>query len=296
MINKEKSFISVVFYLRNSEKYIIPFLENLLPSLNKYFECFEIICVNNDSTDNSINIIKQFHKENYPSISLNIVTLSYCRSIEEAMASGIDLAIGDFVFSFDSILFDYDETMIINAYKKSLEGNDVVFISPNKKVTLSQKLYYLLYNFGVQKEMKIYPERFKIISRRAINRVGKMSKFFSNNSSVLKSCGLDNTTIFYDPSKAYIKYDKLEKKERYSKAIESLILYTNISNKIMLILSIVFFISSLLAFGKVISLFYLLLSIGLFISIVIIKHMQVLLNVTHRNHVHLIRSIEKVVK
>ncbi|KAI4452809.1 hypothetical protein C823_007394 [Eubacterium plexicaudatum ASF492] len=53
MINKEKNFISVVIYVHNAEKTIKTFLETVIDTLEKNFEHCEIICVNDESTDDS---------------------------------------------------------------------------------------------------------------------------------------------------------------------------------------------------------------------------------------------------
>lgn len=299
MINKEKSFVSVVFYVRNFELYIEKFISSVMKVIGENFEHYEFICVNNDSTDKTIDILKKVHNEKFSDVSLNIISLSYCKSIEEAMASGLDLAIGDFVYEFESIILDYETNLIIEAYKKSLEGNDVVFVSPNKKVTIIQKIYYNIYNFGVKKDQKIYPERFKIFSRRAINRVGKMSKYFSNNTSVLNTCGLDNSTIFYNASKKYIKYDKEEKRERISKGLESLLIHTYSIQYFLIVMSFIFFLATVMTlFLKNTTLFacFFICFICVILTLLLVQYIHTLLNMTFKNKVHLIKNIEKVVR
>lgn len=296
---KEKSFVSVVFYVRNFEEYIENFIIKLIPTIDDKFENYEFVCVNNDSRDESINILKRIHNERYLNVSLNIITLSYCRSIEEAMSAGIDLAIGDFVFTFDSILIDYSLETIYQSYLKALEGNDLVFVSPDKKVTVMQNIYYALYNFGLKKDMHISPERFKLFSRRGINRIGSMYKYFSNNSLTLISCGLDYYRIFYTPSKQHIKYDKEERSERIYKAIESLLVHTNsIQYLLMLLFSICFLISIILFVIKnyILACSTSIITVFFLLTLLVVQYIHILLNMMFNNKVHLIKNIEKVVK
>ena len=60
IINKEKNFISVVVYVHNNEDNIINFLEKINNKLDENFENYEIICVNDKSSDNSVQEIKKF--------------------------------------------------------------------------------------------------------------------------------------------------------------------------------------------------------------------------------------------
>lgn len=296
---KEKSFVSIVFYMRNYQNYVEPFIDKIIPLFNDNFEHFEVICVNNNSTDDSVSILKDaYNKYNYD-VPLNIVTLSRCTSIDEALSAGIELAIGDFIYSFNSVLIDYDLSMITQAFKESLNGNDAVVVSPNKKTTFIQKMYYCLYNFGVNKDSKIHPEKFKILSRRVINRIGNMSNYSYSNMSSLNACGLQIETVFYVPSKLIIKYDKEEKNERIHKALESLILHTNTFQYLILMVSLSLLIVSVILFATRLYIYstlvficgLLMLSVTAIISFIHIQTKLILVNDTY-----LIKSVDKVVK
>ena len=63
MKNKEKNFISAVVYVRNAEKTIKKFIESITESLSKNFLKYEIILVNDGSTDDSIKMIKEASKK-----------------------------------------------------------------------------------------------------------------------------------------------------------------------------------------------------------------------------------------
>ena len=58
VLNKEKNFASAVVYIHNNENQIESFLDNIYNVLEKTFEKFEIICVNDSSDDNSVEKIK----------------------------------------------------------------------------------------------------------------------------------------------------------------------------------------------------------------------------------------------
>lgn len=294
---KEKSFISAIFYYRNYDSYIEAFLDALIPSLEKSFEHFELICMNNDSTVDSIEHLKKIHLSKYGHIPMTIVTLPYCKSIDEAMAIGIDTAIGDFIYEFDSILVDYDVNLIKRVYDTCVAGKDIVMVCPDRKVTPQQKGYYALYNFGVEKDKKIYPARFKFFSRRAINRIEKVSATGFNSIPVINNCGLEVENIYYSPSGKVISYDHKEKKERINKGVESIIRRTRTVEKILSIGSTIFITSGLINVCRrnkaVASTLVILGSMGIFTNIII---SAVKVELEDNRPEHLVRNIEKVMK
>lgn len=298
-MEKEKCFISVVFYVRNYEKYIEKFLTTILSQLDNHFEHYELICVNNDSSDTTIKEVKDICYSHNEDFVLNIINIAYCRSIEEAMSAGIDFAIGDFVYQFNSIIIDYEEDMIFEAYKAAIQNNDIVIISPNKKYTLQQKIYYSIYNLGVKKDMRIQPERFHLLSRRVINRMDRISNSYTNNVAIFSRCGLKSKTICYTPSNLYIKYDKSEKSERLYKALESLIVYTNSIPYLMIAASIIFLVLCIInacLVNLLVSSIFFLCFILISLCTVILQYLHILINLNFKKQIHLIKSVDKVVK
>ena len=57
---KEANFVSAVIYIHNNEREITPFLEWLDTQLDLNFKKYEIICVDDGSTDQSFKIIKNW--------------------------------------------------------------------------------------------------------------------------------------------------------------------------------------------------------------------------------------------
>ena len=57
--DKEKNFLSAVVYVHNSENEIGSFIDRLYKQLNENFLKFEIICVNDASTDTDLWFLKE---------------------------------------------------------------------------------------------------------------------------------------------------------------------------------------------------------------------------------------------
>lgn len=128
---KENNFISAVIYIHNCEDTIYEFLKMLDTNFEKHYKQYELICVNDCSSDESINEIKKYSKEAKGSIT--ILNMSFYQGLELSMNAGRCLAIGDFVYEFDIPIKIYSFDTIYSLYTRSLGGYDIVTVSPQKK-------------------------------------------------------------------------------------------------------------------------------------------------------------------
>lgn len=308
--NKEKNFISAVIYIHNNENNIIDTLRNINKILHDNFEKYEIICVNDYSTDNSVDQIRKFSKDVKGTV-VSILNMSYYQGLELSMGAGVDLSIGDFVFEFDSTIMDYSPETIIEVYFRSLKGYDIVSAAPKKKMRKSSKLFYDVFNGYSNNPNKLKTETFRILSRRAINRVQSMNKTIPYRKAIYANCGLKIDTIYYKcTDKLYIK--KGDEATRKNVAIESLILFTDIAYKAAIMMTFVMMIGiigvgiyTLTVFIKdqpvagwtTTMLFLSVAFLGVFaILAVIIKYLSILVDLTFKKQKYMIESIEKLTK
>lgn len=308
--NKEKNFISIVLYIYNSEDKIEVFLNKINTILYNNFEKYEIICVNDASTDNSLNIIRNFSSSLNGQV-INIINMSFYQGLELSMNAGRDLAIGDFVYEFDSIYIDYNIDTIMEVYFRSLKGFDIVSAIPRTKRRKSSKIFYSIFNKYASTQYKLDTETFRILSRRAINRVHSMSKTIPYRKAIYSNCGLKLDFVIYDTIRNPV-YDKGHqvKEKRRDIAIDSLILFTDIGYKVsigmtifMMIITIITAIYTLVIFlnktpiaGWTTTM--LLLSISFFgvfaILAIIIKYLSILIDLVFKKQNYTIESIEKI--
>lgn len=310
--NKEKNFISAVVYVHNNEKNIAYFLKTLNEYLNKNFDNYEIICVNDKSHDNSVEEIKKVAKDISETV-ISIVNMSYYQGIELSMNAGIDLAIGDFVYEFDNIIVDYEPDTIIKVYQESLKGYDIVSAKSNSKKRFTSNIFYKLYNKNSNSMYKIHTETFRILSRRAINRVKSMNKTIPYRKAVYANCGLKLSVIKYNSLKSVNK--KLSKEinnTRKNLAVDSIILFTDLAYKFAIVMSVVMMIVVVLTGIYTLYIFFaskpiegwtttmLLLSFAFFgifaILTIMIKYLSIIIDLIFKKQKYLIESVEKVTK
>lgn len=310
--NKEKNFMSAVVYVHNNEKEIGEFLEKINGELNKNFEKYEIICVNDSSTDNSIEEIKKV-ADNISGTIVSIINMSYYQGIELSMNAGVDLAIGDFVYEFDNINIDYDLDVIMKVYQESLKGFDIVSAKANKKERLTSRLFYKVYNKNSNSMYQIHTETFRILSRRAINRVKAMNKTIPYRKAVYANCGLKLSVVKYDVVKdVNTKISKETSDIRKGLAMDSIILFTDVSYKIAIIMAVIMMLVAIGTGIYTIVVFFcgrpiagwtttmLLLSFAFFgifgILTIMIKYLSIVIDLIFKKQKYLIESIEKITK
>lgn len=311
---KEKNFISCVVYLHNDHQVVKEFLGWVCRSMRENFERYEVICVNDGCTDDTVLQVRDFLEEEQQSHVVTLINLSYYQGVENAMNAGRDLAVGDFLFEFDSCIKDFDESLMMDIYRRSLAGFDVVVAAPLHHVPLSSRLFYMVYNWGNQYKGKIRQERFRIISRRAINRVNQMNAYIPYRKALYASCGLKMDTILYD-NKVYSRklHNKEERGKRSGLAFDTIIIFTNVLEKVSMLLSVGFMAMMLFTLGNIIYTFFgdvkpvegwlstvCLISVGFFMLFVmltmIFKYLSVILNMMFRRQRYVIEGVEKLTK
>ncbi len=301
MANKEKNFISAVIYVHNDESVIGVFLQTVIRVLEDNFEHSEIICVNDFSSDGSVQAVRRTGSQARHT-TVTVLNMSYFHGVETSMNAGVDLAIGDFVLEFDSCVLDFAPQEIMNVYRKSLTGYDIVSASPDKKQRLNRFTDY---------SYKLYSERFRVLSRRVINRISSMNKSVPYRKAVYANCGLKTMNVKYPAmGGGQGKEDKAERKYRTELAVNSMILFTQLGYRFSVTMTVIMmlvavFVAAYSAFvylfstpvaGWTTTIFFMSFAFfGLFgILTIIIKYLQILVDLVFRRKKYSFESIEKL--
>ena len=309
MLEKDKNFISAVVYVRNCEERIADFIRMLVSVLNNNFEHSEIICVNDCSDDKSTDKIREISRQS-GSTCISVINMSYYHGLEMSMNAGDDLAIGDFIFEFDNTYMDFEPEEIMKAYRRSLEGYDIVSASPDKKERSSSAVFYKVFSSFSGNDRRMNTESFRVISRRAINRVHSMSRTIPYRKVAYLNCGLKTDNIIYKQTAAGFRTDDKDRGYRFNLAVDTLILFTDIGYKFSLAMTlfmmavsvlvviysfIIYFTTHPIAGWTTTILFLAIAFFGLFgVLTVIIKYLQLLVDLTFKRKHYSFESIEKL--
>lgn len=310
-MNKEKNFASAVIYVHNAENRIEDFLKNVIRMLENNFECSEVICVNDCSDDDSVEKIKEVSKT-AKETSVSVLNMSYFHGLELCMNAGVDLSIGDFVFEFDNIYLDFDIDEVMNVYRRALQGFDIVSAVPDRKERFSSKMFYRVFSIFSNYSNEMHTESFRVLSRRVINRISAMNKTVPYRKAIYEAAGLRTDHLIYQPTSEGMIKGKQENRYRLGLAIDSLILFTNVGYKfsitmtilmmlmsvIMLTYSATIYLTSHPVAGWTTTVLFLSLSFfGLFgILTIIIKYLQLIINLVFKRKQYSFENIEKLTK
>lgn len=315
MNNKEKNFVSAVIYVYNAEKQIEAFLRMIAQTLDENFEHSEIICVNDCSDDNSVEKIRQV-SQSVSKVSISVVNMSYFHGLEAAMNAGVDLSIGDFVFEFDHTQVCFTAAEIMQIYRRSLEGFDIVSASPEGGQRFSSKLFYFMFDKFTNLSYKMYTESFRVLSRRVINRISSMNKSVPYRKAVYANCGLKTDIMTYQPAQKEHMFEnkgnKKETKYRRRLAVDTLILFTEVGYRFSIVMTCMMILATLLmgiysSVTYIVSvpkegwtttiLFLSFAFFGLFaILTVIIKYLQIIVDLVFKRKRYSFEGIEKMTK
>ncbi len=308
---QKPQFVSVVAYVHNDEKKIPGFIKTVMDKCVENFKQCEIIFVDDYSSDDSVKVIKDYYNDNPVNYIVSIIRMGRYHGMETAMNAGRDMAIGDYVYEFDDLYIDYEPDVIIEAYEKCIEGNDIVVASTKVPIRCSSKLYYRVINKSLGLKGKIGQETFRLLSRRGINRITSMDINIPYRKIIYLNCGLSAARITYKSTTGKRPPRITHKYERANLAMDSFIYFTNIAERVAMTVAVIFALISIFAIGYAIvsramgyheglgwlstMLFTSVGFMGMFgMMALIIKYLSVIVDLVFKSQQYLIADVDKI--
>ncbi|WP_207535804.1 glycosyltransferase family 2 protein [Desertivirga arenae] len=170
-MNNSKFRVSVVIPIFNEEGNVAKIVDALYEILNRYSD-FEILFVNDGSTDGTLQVLRAISSEKN-----QIKYLSFSRNFghQNALKAGLDNAEGDCIISMDGDL-QHPPHLIPSLIEKWLEGYDVVYTLRKEDPRLgffkrwSANLFYKTINSLSDISIEKGSADFRLISK-AVNEV-----------------------------------------------------------------------------------------------------------------------------
>ncbi len=312
-VEKNKCFVSTVVYIHNRNlSEVEVFCDKVVRMLSDNFENNEVIFVCDGHSEVDGESINGVLKKLGMNIMAETVQMAYYQGVEAAMCAGDDLAIGDFVFEFDTIDVDYEPELVLSVFNHAREGYDIVSAGDDS-MTLASRIFYKMINH--KNAYQVRHESFRVVSRRAINRVKIQNNTIPYRKVLYAACGLPTDYIKYEPVKS-IKRKKKNRKEtsyRLNSGISYMMIFTNVIDKITLALSMLFLFTSIgtgiwalysyLVEDDVVGGWVSLMGVmsfgffGLFLLIsLIVKYMSLILDVNYKKSSYVVESVNKNLK
>ena len=218
MTNKEKNFVSAVVYLHKDGTRAAEFCALLVKELEAHFDQYELVAVDDACTDDTVPLLRQFAATMVK--PLTILHMSLYQGLEAGMNAGLDAAIGDYVYEFDSTRHPYEPSMVFAAYQTALKGNDIVSVCPSR-TTGGSGLFYKVFNASSHSAYKLRTDAFRLVTRRAINRVHASSEHLPYRKAAYAASGLKMADLEFDGVLPNTEQG------RWNLAMDSLALYTD---------------------------------------------------------------------
>lgn len=302
----ENNFASAVFYLHNDGTRAGEFLRRVADALRARFTHFELIVVNDASRDDSLDAVRQFAREENTNVTL--VNMSLAQGVELCMNAGLDAAIGDFVFEFDTMDLLFDVELPQKAYDTALSGYDIVSVCPAKNRSASSNFFYAVFNRYSHSKYPIGTDGFRLLSRRAINRVHAISATPAYRKATYAACGLRQCVLHEDSVRPGAD---AKNGPRFSLAADSLALYTDAAYRFSLGIALVMLTGTAAELVYIVAVYcmrtkpvegwttlMLVMTIGFFgvfaVLAIVLKYLSLLVNLVFKQQKYLVESVEKL--
>jgi dolichol-phosphate mannosyltransferase len=183
----------------NEELLIESYLEKTIAVLSQHFTDFEVILIDDGSTDSTVTRCKPFIKK-YPFIRL----LSFSRNYGHEIAStaGFDHTTGDYVILMDTDL-QHPPEAIPDLVKKALEGFDVVSMARTNRAhdpwlkQVTARLFYWLARKMTGFDLASNTGNFRLLSKKVIESLRKMKENDRHLVMMFAYVGYNSTSIPY---------------------------------------------------------------------------------------------------
>jgi glycosyltransferase involved in cell wall biosynthesis len=163
--------LSLVIPIFNEEKLIDELLKRTITAVESFSSRYEVIFVDDGSTDSSLNMLLSFQKKNN---NIKIISLSKNFGHQAAYTAGLEFSKGDYVAMMDGDLQDPPEILAEMYLKITNEGYDIVSGKKTgrkgkKNRNIYAVLFHLLFrNVGEIIDMENYGN-FSMMTRDAVD-------------------------------------------------------------------------------------------------------------------------------
>ena len=192
--------LSIVFSFRNEEGNIEPLVKRIASTMEKIKNWkYELIFVNDDSTDKSEKILLDLQK-NYP---IKLINMSRNFGIDPCVLAGFRNSSGDAIIYLHADQQDPPE-IIPDLIKKHEEGNEIVHTVRTKRKGEGKfrmfltKIAYKIIDTVSDINLPVQAGDYKLISKKALNEILKQKEFRPYVRGLSVWVGFKQDFVFYE--------------------------------------------------------------------------------------------------
>lgn len=243
--------ISVVVPVYNERDEIRALIEETLGVLGEHFRNFELLVIDDASTDGSFEQVREALTETQ---NVRQISLSRHYGREVALTAGLDHAIGDYVVVMSADFQDPPE-LIPEMVARAQEGFDVVYVSKpqaKKQPILHRIAASVFYRVSASMTGFSLPKDatdFRVLSRRAVNSIAQLKEHNRYMRMLYAYVGLRVSDIPFRSSGRQVPEKVSSYKEKFTLALDAIVSFSDKPLRYVAVLSM--FTSVLTFLGSV---------------------------------------------
>ena len=198
---KDRKLISIIVPCLNEEEAIPIYYEHIIPILSKIDQDYELIFVDDGSTDNTAKLFKDYAAQNE---HIKYIIFSRNFGKEAAMYAGLSKSKGDLVAVMDVDLQDPPEKLLEMYDYIENEGYDCVATrrvtrkgEPKIRSWFARKFYKLI-NKWSQTEVVDGARDFRLMTRKMVNTILSMKEYNRFSKGIFSFVGFKTKWLEYE--------------------------------------------------------------------------------------------------
>ncbi len=228
--------ISVVVPLLNESNVVTPLVEDIRKNLKKTGESFEIVCVDDGSTDSTLqNLLKLKETKS----ELKIISLSRNFGLQPALTAGLEYATGDYVIMMDGDFQDPPDLIPALFEKIKRSGSDIITaVREQRNEKRGRQIYttifHRIFSSITEGEQVANAGNFCILNKKAHQAILKFSEQNRYLPGIRNFIGFKHEFIEYNRPERAIGEPKMNRKKLFALAADAIYSFSKWPIKICL--------------------------------------------------------------
>jgi dolichol-phosphate mannosyltransferase len=243
--------LSVVIPLLNEEQLVEQLLDEVFQSLEQTNENFEVACVDDGSTDSTLQKLLHFREKKE---ELKIISLSRNFGLQAALTAGLEYSRGDYTIIMDGDFQDPPELIPVLFDKIKTTGSDIVTaVRESRNEKFSRKVYINIFHKifdKISEEQQVAKTgNFCILNKKAHQAILQFSERNRYLPGIRNFIGFKHEFVLYDRPDRLVGEAKMSRKKLLSLAADAIYSFSKWPIKACLylgILGVFFFLAAII--------------------------------------------------
>jgi dolichol-phosphate mannosyltransferase len=228
--------ISVVIPLLNESNIVTRLVEEIYLNLKKTGESFEIVCVDDGSTDTTVQKLLDCR---VTKSELKIISLSRNFGLQPALTAGLEYATGDFVIMMDGDFQDPPELIPVLFEKITKSGSDIITaVREQRNEKLGRKIYtnifHRIFSTITEGDQVANAGNFCILNKKAHQAILKFPEQNRYLPGIRNFIGFKHEFIEYNRPERMDGKAKMDRKKLFALAADAIYSFSKWPIKICL--------------------------------------------------------------